>query len=343
MDTVQNYSLERFVNAQQNSYATALEEIINGYKRSHWMWYIFPQLKGLGHSYNAQYYGIKTLDEAKAYIAHPVLGSRLREITEAILLHRGIGAAEILGYTDAMKLKSSMTLFDFVCPNDIFAEVLQVFYDGNTCKKTLRVVNPRPIDAKPTTISEALKYIGVSAGDFNLDNNMFDRPYHSAIHGIGHIYRVMVGCALLGEMAKAPREALLAFCGAYIHDLARSRDGIEPEHGKNAAKYHFERFNHLWNKYGLSEEEREFVREAVTYHSQPSRTRLSDSSYRVLAILKDADALDRCRLGDLNPRMLRYEESHLLISVIENYYSKSAMVNSGIPFEAFVEMLEGKQ
>ena len=337
---MQKHNLERFINAQQDSYATALAEITNGQKESHWMWYIFPQLKGLGHSYYAQFYGIESCDEAEAYLAHPVLGARLREISNAILLHKEVKAAVIFGHTDAMKLKSSMTLFDFVCPNDVFAEVLQVFYDGKKCRKTLRVVDTRQIDIKPTTIKEALKYIGVDAVDFSLENRMFDRPCHSALHGIGHIYRVMVGCALLGEMAKSPREALLAFCGAYIHDLARSNDGIEPSHGENAAKYHFTRFNHLWDKYALTEEERKFVCDAVTYHSQPPRTRLSDKGYRVLAILKDADALDRCRLGDLNPMMLRYEESLQLISVIADFYNKSYMVNSDTPFDKFINILE---
>ena len=342
METTKTYNLERFVEAQNYSYETALMEICNGSKSSHWMWYIFPQMKGLGHSYNAQYYGIESLEEAKAYLAHPLLGERLREITKAMLLLKGKRAEHILGHTDAAKLRSSMTLFDLVCPNDLFAEVLTEFYGGKRCKHTLKTLSPRSMSVKSASVSDALKYIGVDIADFNLKNEMFDRPCHSLIHGIGHIYRVMVGCALLGEMIKSPRAAFLAFCGAYIHDLARSNDGIEPMHGENAARYHFERFNHLWDKYNLTDEERNIVREAVTFHSRPHRERLSDQSYRVLAILKDADALDRCRLGDLNPHMLRHDESQLLIKVIEGYYYKSVLVNSDTPFETFVEMIEPK-
>lgn len=340
MEGTKRYNLGRFVEAQNASYETALMEISNGSKDSHWIWYIFPQLKGLGHSYNAQYYGIESLEEAKAYLAHPILGKHLNETTKAMLLHKGKMAEQILGHIDAMKLCSSMTLFDFVCPNDIFAEVLAEFYGGKRCKHTLKILSPRSLDVKPKSIGEALKYIGVEAADFNLENKMFERPKHEPIHGIGHIYRVMVGCALLGEMIKTPRAALLAFCGAYIHDLARSNDGVEPMHGENAAKYHFERYNHLWEKYNLTDEERDFVRDAVTFHSRPSRGQLSNEGYRILAILKDADALDRCRLGDLNPRMLRHDESQLLIKVIENYCNKSIYLNCDIPFEAFIKFIE---
>ena len=131
-------SVERFVETNNKMYPTALSEIRAGRKWSHWIWYIFPQMRGLGHSPNSEFYGIESLIEADAFLEHPILGAHLREITQAMLTHKGKDAQAILGPIDSMKLRSSMTLFDILCPNDIFAEVLNVFYDGNRCKHTLR-------------------------------------------------------------------------------------------------------------------------------------------------------------------------------------------------------------
>lgn len=281
--------LERFVKAQHDTYETAFSEIRQGCKRTHWIWYIFPQLVGLGHSSNARYYGIRNRAEAEAYLNHPVLGSRLRRISERLLTVEGRTAREILGNLDAMKVRSSMTLFDAVSPNDIFGLVLDKFYGGQRCQYTLEMLDEKP------DIQEALRYIGADSSDFVLYNPMFSRRVHAPIHGIGHIYRTMIACALLGKALEKPREGLLAFCGAYIHDLARRTDGAEPEHGPNAAKYFFGRFQRLWDKYGLTPEECEQVRQAVSQHSTRELLRPSDAGYAVMAILKDADALDRCR------------------------------------------------
>ena len=134
-------NLNRFVRAQERSYAQALSEIKVGRKHSHWIWYVFPQLKGLGRSWNSDYYGLDSLAEAASYLAHPVLGSRLREITLALLEHSGKNPKDILGGIDATKVCSSMTLFDKVCPGDIFARVLDEFYDGCRCNRTLRMIS----------------------------------------------------------------------------------------------------------------------------------------------------------------------------------------------------------
>ena len=134
------YNLERFVEAQETHYANALEEIKQGFKSSHWMWFIFPQLDGLGFSYMAKFYGIKCLKEVQEYLEHPILGMRLREISKELLNHKDKTACEILGEIDAMKLKSSMTLFDFVSPNEIFNEVLLMFYNGARDEKTLHLI-----------------------------------------------------------------------------------------------------------------------------------------------------------------------------------------------------------
>ena len=140
------YNLQRFLTAQDFNYRTALEEVRNGEKRSHWIWFIFPQLAVLGQSGNAKYYGISGLDEAKAYLAHPVLAERLRVITNALLQHKGRDAVDIFGGLDAMKVRSCMTLFDAASPNDIFRKVLDTFYDGNTDKQTLQYIQKQLTD-----------------------------------------------------------------------------------------------------------------------------------------------------------------------------------------------------
>ena len=135
------FDLDRFVSAQEYDYPVALSEIKAGRKYSHWIWYIYPQLKGLGRSYNSDFYGLASVAEAKAYLDHPVLGVRLREIVQALLLHRGKNPKEILGDIDASKVRSSMTLFDIVSPNDIFGILLDEFYNGRRCHRTMRILS----------------------------------------------------------------------------------------------------------------------------------------------------------------------------------------------------------
>lgn len=131
------YDLERYVDAQNMVYDIALQEIKNGHKRGHWIWFVFPQIKGLGHSYNSEYYGISGTIEAKAYLEHPLLGARLREISQAMLDCGNPSADDILGFPDVLKVRSCMTLFDMVSPDDIFKQVLNKYYDGKPCDKTL--------------------------------------------------------------------------------------------------------------------------------------------------------------------------------------------------------------
>ena len=134
------YNLERFVEAQDSrwgSYDVALNEIKNGEKQGHWIWYVFPQIKGLGHSYNSEFYGISSKEEAKAYLEHPVLGQRLREITQSLLDCANKSAEDIFGFPDVLKVRSCMTLFDLVAPDDIFNEVLYKYYEGQRCDKTI--------------------------------------------------------------------------------------------------------------------------------------------------------------------------------------------------------------
>ena len=135
-----NMDLNRFIEAQKHSYEIALYEMRTGRKRSHWMWYIFPQIRGLGFSSTAQYYAIRDKNEAKAYLEHPVLGKRLLEITEALLKIKGNDANEVFGYPDDMKLRSSMTLFYLVSGNDVFKKVLDKFFNGKLDEKTKKLL-----------------------------------------------------------------------------------------------------------------------------------------------------------------------------------------------------------
>lgn len=123
--------VERFLEPSDRIYDIALSEVRKGSKRSHWMWYIFPQLKGLGKTTTSEFYGISSLEEAQAYLAHPILGSRLREITQAVLGVKNKTAFEIFGTPDYFKLKSCMTLFKLASPEEtLFQNVLDKYYMG---------------------------------------------------------------------------------------------------------------------------------------------------------------------------------------------------------------------
>lgn len=131
--------LERFVIAQEKKYLLALEEIKSGLKTGHWMWFVFPQVEGLGRTSTSNFYGIKGLDEAKEYLNHQILGPRLKEITNELLLLEGLDAEQIFGFPDCLKLRSSMTLFNLVddTEDNLFRRVLVKFYDGQSDDKTL--------------------------------------------------------------------------------------------------------------------------------------------------------------------------------------------------------------
>ncbi|UOQ51828.1 DUF1810 domain-containing protein [Hymenobacter cellulosivorans] len=135
--------LQRFVSAQASDYATALAEIKAGRKRSHWMWYIFPQIQGLGFSETSRFYAIQDRTEAAAYLAHPMLGPRLVEISRALLELPGSDATRIFGSPDDVKLKSSMTLFAALDHADpVFQQVLATFFGGTPDSKTLQLLGP---------------------------------------------------------------------------------------------------------------------------------------------------------------------------------------------------------
>lgn len=135
--------LDRFIKAQEQDYFGALQEVKKGRKLTHWMWYIFPQLKGLGYSAMAEFYGIEGIEEAKEYIEHEVLGKRLIEISDELLKLNTNNSIEVFGEIDSLKLKSCMTLFDYVSENDVFDKVLQKFYNGEKDLKTIGICNKK--------------------------------------------------------------------------------------------------------------------------------------------------------------------------------------------------------
>ena len=135
-----NYNLNRFIEAQNRDYDIALAEIRAGKKASHWMWYIFPQLKGLGRSSTSEYYGLSGIKEAQAYLSDPILKARLIEITDAVIAHKDKSAEEIFGGIVAKKLRSCLTLFSIAAPDiPVFEAVLEQFFHGVPDRNTLRL------------------------------------------------------------------------------------------------------------------------------------------------------------------------------------------------------------
>ena len=135
------FNLARFFEGQYLIYPIALKELQTGVKRTHWMWFVFPQIKGLGKSYNSMFYGLSGIDEAKEYLAEPTLNYRLREICETVLNLQYDSILKVFGKVDSMKLQSSMTIFDLASPGDIFAKVLDKWYGGQRDSLTLKLLH----------------------------------------------------------------------------------------------------------------------------------------------------------------------------------------------------------
>ncbi|RYY76636.1 MAG: DUF1810 domain-containing protein [Gammaproteobacteria bacterium] len=139
-----NFNLGRFLDAQKNSYSTALAELLSGRKQSHWMWYVFPQLKGLGQSYNAEFFGLDGLPEARAYLAHPILGQRLKEAIKAVLAHKDKTIVSILGELDSLKLRSCLTLFSLAAPAEqLFTDAMKLHFAGEADAQTIALLKSR--------------------------------------------------------------------------------------------------------------------------------------------------------------------------------------------------------
>lgn len=141
--TPDDFALARFVDAQADAYESAIAELRRGRKRSHWMWFVFPQIAGLGSSPISRFYAIDSLEEARAYLAHPLLGSRLRDCVAAALTHTDLPAHQIFGSPDDAKFRSSLTLFAEAAPGEgLFAEALAAFFGGEPDPRTLERLRP---------------------------------------------------------------------------------------------------------------------------------------------------------------------------------------------------------
>lgn len=148
VDPPDPFHLDRFVRAQARDYETASSELRAGKKRSHWIWYVLPQLRSLGSSGKSEFYGIASLAEARAYLAHPLLGARLRQCVEILNQHVGTSASQILGDVDGMKLRSCLTLFQAADdPNSVFAEALDNFFHGEPDGQTLDLLERQGSEA----------------------------------------------------------------------------------------------------------------------------------------------------------------------------------------------------
>ena len=131
------YDLERFVTAQDRVHEQVVREITDGRKTGHWMWFMFPQIKGLGKSITSEEYGLEGVEEARAFFNHPILGKRLVQLLELLSEHSNKSISIILGFPDNLKLKSSLTIFEVATAERIFSEVLETFYNGERCQLTL--------------------------------------------------------------------------------------------------------------------------------------------------------------------------------------------------------------
>ena len=176
---------------------------------------------------------------------------------------------------------------------------------------------------------------GIDPEDFNLTPEAFD--HQSKLHGIGHVYRVMIHCLELGLSLNFVSEARLAFFAAYIHDLSRKHDGRCMQHGSWAANEKLPLYGALFTRYGIGDKDLEHIRTAIVYHSMQEELPFAHPSWRVTAILKDADALDRIRLGesDLDPGYLRFKETLNRIGFARELY----FATYGKPLKGFSEVI----
>ena len=224
-----DHSLERFVDAQERMYDIALAEVKNGKKLSHWIWYIFPQIKGLGESYNSRYYGIDDINEAKAYLRHPILGARLREITFALLQHKDKRAVEIFGMIDALKVSSCMTLFNEVAVDNLFGVVLDVFYQGEKDKLTMGLLHSDHLSDKVLLGAIAGDIIG-SVYEFNTCKSTDFRLFYVAsrftddsVMTVANADWLLTGDSLLGVMQDYGNRYPYVGYGGMFHSWLKAR------------------------------------------------------------------------------------------------------------------------
>ena len=306
-------------------------------------WYMLPQPGGLGFSSNSFAYGIYRKSQAIDYLNDELCGSNLLRHCRELLDSAEQSAIRILGDIGATKLKSSMTLFDSIATDsdNLFGKVLDKYFEGHRdphtlCRFTLY-----------QRITSALKFIGVDTSDFNLRREMFARRQFNPMHGYSHLYRVMIASALIAHKINQPRLGLLAFFGAYIHDLGRQNDAADREHGANSVRMHLHSLQPLFDKYKITPEERQCIADAATFHCARISRHISDDAMTTLHILKDADALDRCRFRNRGARLdvnfLHFRESRSCITPLKYCFASTIyfnLLNNEIPFSQFVDYLK---
>ena len=196
-------------------------------------------------------------------------------------------------------------------------------------------------------MQKALDFIGVEAKDFRINPSMYSFQREAPTHRFSHIYRVMIGAALIAHKLNEPRLGLLAFMAAFIHDLARLNDGYDPEHGRRSAETKLPKLTHLLSKYRITEQEYEMIAKASTYHCERIEEKLSDDCYKVCKMLSDADALDRCRFHNeedrLNVKFLHFEVSKKCIAPIDFICKESVRqrkIYTEIPFGEFIKVVQ---
>lgn len=223
-------SLERFVEAQAfaSVYERALSEVKNGMKVGHWIWYIFPQVKGLGMSYNSHYYGIGGLEEARAYLRHPLLGKRLREVTTALLELQGKSAEKVFGGLDAMKVRSCMTLFDEVAKDDLFAQVLEKYYHGEKDELTMKMLNSPTGDLllgaiAGDVIGSVYEFRATKRTNFDLFLD-YSEYTDDTVMTVANADWLLTGDSLLGIMQDYGNRYPTAGYGGMFYDWLKSRE-----------------------------------------------------------------------------------------------------------------------
>ena len=223
-------SLERFVEAQAfaSVYERALSEVKNGMKVGHWIWYIFPQVKGLGMSYNSHYYGIDGLEEAEEYLKHPLLGKRLKEVTTALLELQGKSAEEVFGGLDAMKVRSCMTLFDEVAEDDLFAQVLEKYYHGEKDELTIKMLNPPTGDLllgaiAGDVIGSVYEFRATKRTDFDLFLD-YSEYTDDTVMTVANADWLLTGDSLFGIMQDYGNRYPTAGYGGMFYDWLKSRE-----------------------------------------------------------------------------------------------------------------------
>ena len=301
---------------------------------------ILPQIYGLGDSNPGVIYSKK---DAEDFLKDNIKDNNIKALCEMLINLQKVEIQSLFTIEIRQRIHQSTTLFNAVQPNDAFVEVLKKYYNGEGHKATLCRVNLYD------RILNALIFISVDPKDFNITTHSYDVYREHPRHRFSHIYRVMVGAALIAKKINEPRLGLLAFIAAYIHDLSRINDGTDPQHGRRAAQKQLPKLkeNGLLSKYNITDEEYDIIAKVSTYHCEQIKETVSNDCFKACKILTDADALDRCRFTEPNSRLdikkLHFGESKKCITPIEFLCKESVRqrkISEEIPFAEFIKVAQ---